>query len=175
MVANELRQKNVDSATIDNVHFIASGVQTSFKEKQIQPILRAFYNRTAFQLPGDQKLRISLDTDLTFIREDHLDGKKRRHQPPNNWRRTDIGIDYPFNYCDPSDILRFPYAVLETKLQTHLGQEPPAWLTSLIESHLVHEVPRFSKYLHGACHFYKVKKKKTSGEKKKNRHKHKQS
>lgn len=153
-LANELRSKGVDQATVDNVHFIAQGVQTSFREKQLEPMLRVFYNRTAFQLPDDQRLRVSLDTDLTFIREDHLDGQIRR-QPPRNWRRNDIGIDFPFNNVKPADILRFPYAVLETKLQTHLGQEPPAWLTSLVESHLVHEVPRFSKYLHGACHFYR--------------------
>lgn len=153
-IANEYRAKGVDAPTVDNVHFIAQGVQTSFREKQLEPMLRVFYNRTAFQLPGDQRLRISLDTDLTFIREDHLDGQIRR-QPPSNWRRNDIGIDFPFNYVKSADILRFPYAVLETKLQTHLGQEPPAWLTSLVESHLVHEVPRFSKYLHGACHFYR--------------------
>lgn len=154
IIANEYRAKGVDAPTVDNVHFIAQGVQTSFREKQLEPMLRVFYNRTAFQLPGDQRLRISLDTDLTFIREDHLDGQIRR-QPPSNWRRNDIGIDFPFNYVKSADILRFPYAVLETKLQTHLGQEPPAWLTSLVESHLVHEVPRFSKYLHGACHFYR--------------------
>ncbi|KAI9269155.1 VTC domain-containing protein [Phascolomyces articulosus] len=151
-IANDFRNK-ADQATVDNVHFIASGVQASVNEKQLRPILRAFYNRTAFQLPDDQKLRISLDTNLTFIREDHLDGTLRRTK--ENWRRTDVGIDYPFKYLPDSEILRFPYAVLETKLQTHLGQAPPAWLTSLIESHLVHEVPRFSKYLHGACHFYK--------------------
>lgn len=116
-------------------------------------MLRVFYNRTAFQLPDSQRVRISLDTDLTFIREDHLDGIPRRKQ--NNWRRTDVGIDNPFSYLRDEEILRFPYAVLETKLQTHLGQEPPAWLTNLVESHLVHEVPRFSKYLHGACHFFK--------------------
>ncbi|KAI7886342.1 SPX-domain-containing protein [Lichtheimia hyalospora FSU 10163] len=153
-IADDLRKKNVDASTVDNVHFIASGVQQSFREKKLEPMLRVFYNRTAFQLPGDQRLRISLDTDLTFIREDHLDGQPRR-QPPGNWRRNDLGVDHPFNYVRPDDILRFPYAVLETKLQTHLGQEPPVWLTKLIESHLVHEVPRFSKYLHGACHFYR--------------------
>jgi hypothetical protein len=117
-------------------------------------MLRVFYNRTAFQLPDNQRLRISLDTDLTFIREDHMDGQQRR-QPTYNWRRNDIGIDYPFPQLKETDVLRFPYAVLETKLQTHLGQAPPPWLTSLVESHLVHEVPRFSKYLHGACHFYR--------------------
>jgi hypothetical protein len=144
--------KGNPEATIKDMHFTATGVQKSFREKELESMLRVYYNRTAFQLPDDQKLRISLDTDLTFIREDHIDGRNRHG---NNWRRTDVGIDYPFNYVAPQDILRFPYAVLETKLQTHLGQEPPQWLTSLIESHLVHEVPRFSKYLHGACHFYR--------------------
>ncbi|KAI9030912.1 VTC domain-containing protein [Phycomyces nitens] len=156
-IAQDLRATGADEAAVKDVHFIADGVQTSFREKQLEPMLRVFYNRTAFQLPGDQKLRISLDTDLTFIREDHTDGIHRRQNPPNNWRRTDVHTDYPFNHVKDSDILRFPYAVLETKLQTHLGQEPPTWLTKLIESHLVHEVPRFSKYLQGACHFYREK------------------
>ncbi|KAI8343207.1 VTC domain-containing protein [Chlamydoabsidia padenii] len=153
-ITTNLRQKQVDPSVVDNVHFIANGVQTSFREKRLEPMLRVFYNRTAFQLPDNQRLRISLDTDLTFIREDHLDGHQRR-QPNYNWRRNDVGIDYPFTTLNETDVLRFPYAVLETKLQTHLGQEPPQWLTSLVESHLVHEVPRFSKYLHGACHFYR--------------------
>lgn len=153
-IAAHQKQAGADDATTESVRFIAQGVQKSFKEKRLEPMLRAFYNRTAFQLPDNQRVRISLDTDLTFIREDHLDDIPRR-QPTYNWRRNDVRIDYPFSYVKESDILRFPYAVLETKLQTHLGQEPPAWLNSLVESHLVHEVPRFSKYLHGACHFYR--------------------
>ncbi|KAI8085589.1 VTC domain-containing protein [Thamnidium elegans] len=153
-IAEDQRKSGTEASTVENVRFIAKGVQKSFREKRIEPMLRAFYNRTAFQLPDNQRVRISLDTDLTFIREDHLDSISRR-QPTYNWRRNDVGIDYPFPYVKDGDILRFPYAVLETKLQTHLGQEPPAWLNSLVESHLVHEVPRFSKYLHGACHFYR--------------------
>ena len=155
-IATKLKQAGVNNDIVENVHFIAQGVQTSFKEKRLESMLRVFYNRTAFQLPDNQRVRISLDTDLTFIREDHLDSIPRR-QPTYNWRRNDVGINYPFAHVKEADILRFPYAVLETKLQTHLGQEPPAWLNSLVESHLVHEVPRFSKYLHGACHFYREK------------------
>lgn len=153
-IAEDQKKAGTEASTVENVRFIATGVQKSFKEKNIEPMIRAFYNRTAFQLPDNQRVRISLDTDLTFIREDHLDSITRR-QPSYNWRRNDVGIDYPFPHVKDADILRFPYAVLETKLQTHLGQEPPAWLNSLVESHLVHEVPRFSKYLHGACHFYR--------------------
>jgi len=62
--------------------------------------MRSFYNRTAFQLPGDARVRISLDTELTLVREDNWDGKTRSG---DNWRRTDIGIDYPFDQVAKED------------------------------------------------------------------------
>ena len=110
--------------------------------------IRSFYNRTAFQLPGDARVRISLDTELSLIREDDFDGRPRAG---NNWRRTDIGIDWPFNQLPDKDICRFPYAVLEVKLQTQFGQEPPRWVRELVSSHLVEAVPKFSKFIHGAA------------------------
>ncbi|KAI7866183.1 VTC domain-containing protein [Spinellus fusiger] len=152
-IAEDLQSKNTDAAIVKDVHFIAQGIQKSLEEKHLQPMLRVFYNRTAFQLPDDQRIRVSLDTDLSFIREDHVYSTAHQNDAHTNWRRNDI--DIAFNHITEMDILRFPYAVLETKLQTHLGQKPPSWLTSLVDSHLVHEVPRFSKYLHGAAHFYR--------------------
>ena len=62
--------------------------------------MRSFYNRTAFQLPGDARVRISLDTQLSLIREDNWDGCTRAGE---NWRRTDIGIDYPFDQIPADD------------------------------------------------------------------------
>ncbi|ORY94418.1 VTC domain-domain-containing protein [Syncephalastrum racemosum] len=150
MLADRLRESGQDEETVNERHFIASGIQQSLKEKNLQPMIRVFYNRTAFQLPGDQRVRISLDTNLTFIREDNLDGEQRRD--PAHWRRTDLS--WPFTDTNQADVLRFPYAVLETKIQTHLGQEPPQWLDKLLKSHLVHEVPKFSKFLHGASNLY---------------------
>jgi len=63
-------------------------------------VVRTFYNRTAFQLPGDARVRISLDTELTMIREDNWDGQIRAG---DDWRRTDIGIDFPFDKISPGD------------------------------------------------------------------------
>ena len=83
-----------------------------------------------------------------MIREDSFDGKPRAG---DNWRRTDIGIDWPFNQLPDSDVCRFPYAVLEVKLQTQFGQEPPLWIRELVSSHLVEAVPKFSKFIHGAA------------------------
>lgn len=136
---------------IDEDEALATEVQWSVLKHKYKPVCRSFYNRTAFQLPADARVRISLDTELTMIREDNLDGRTRSG---DNWRRMDIGIDYPFSQLPPSDLVRFPYAVLEVKLQTQQGQEPPEWVRQLISSHLVEAVPKFSKFIHGtACLF----------------------
>lgn len=147
--ADDLRAKGTSEDIVKANYFVASGVQKSIGKKSLEPVMRVFYNRTAFQIPGDQKLRVSLDTDMTFVREDGL--AERRN---GSWRRPDMGIDYPFDDINPAEVYNFPYAVLETKLQTHLGQEPPQWLTRLLESRLVYEVPRFSKFLQGAAFFW---------------------
>ena len=113
---------------------LAKEIQYRVITRKLVPAVRSFYHRTAFQLPGDARVRISLDTELTMTREDNLDGRDRAGK---NWRRTDIGIDWPFSQLPPEDVERFPYAVLEVKLQTQAGQEPPQWIRDLTASHLV--------------------------------------
>ncbi|KAI0072756.1 SPX-domain-containing protein [Panus rudis PR-1116 ss-1] len=133
---------------VDSMIQLANEVQYSILTKKLQPVMRTFYNRTAFQLPGDARVRISLDTELTMIREDNWDGKVRSG---DNWRRMDIGIDHPFPQLPPEDKELFKYGVLEVKLQTQFGQEPPQWVTDLVSSHLVEAVPKFSKFIHGCA------------------------
>lgn len=136
---------------IDEDERLASEIQYSVLKNGYRPVCRSFYNRTAFQLPADARVRISLDTELTMIREDNLDGERRSG---DNWRRMDIGVDHPFSQLPPKDVVRFPYAVLEVKLQTQLGQEPPEWVRQLISSHLVEAVPKFSKFIHGCASLF---------------------
>ncbi|KAF2147542.1 uncharacterized protein K452DRAFT_348213 [Aplosporella prunicola CBS 121167] len=133
---------------IADLEQLAREIQYRVITRKLVPVTRSFYNRTAFQLPGDARVRISLDTELTMTREDNLDGRKRTG---DNWRRMDIGIDYPFSQLPPEDVERFPYAVLEVKLQTQAGQEPPQWIRELTASHLVEAVPKFSKFIHGTA------------------------
>ena len=133
---------------ISDLEQLAREVQFRVITRKLVPVTRSFYHRTAFQLPGDARVRISLDTELTMTREDNLDGRKRTG---DNWRRMDIGIDYPFSQLPPEDVERFPYAVLEVKLQTQAGQEPPEWVRELTASHLVEAVPKFSKFIHGTA------------------------
>ncbi|KAF5382026.1 hypothetical protein D9615_004430 [Tricholomella constricta] len=133
---------------VDSMIQLANEVQYAVLTRKLQPVMRSFYNRTAFQLPGDARVRISLDTELTLIREDNWDGGVRSD---GNWRRTDIGIDFPFEQLPVDDKELFKYGVLEVKLQTQYGQQPPKWVTELVQSHLVEAVPKFSKFIHGCA------------------------
>lgn len=145
---------------VDSMVQLANEVQYTFLTRKLRPgtylisqctisrtpsdplfvVMRTFYNRTAFQLPGDARVRISLDTELTMVREDNWDGRSRAG---DHWRRMDIGIDHPFEQLLPEDKELFTYGVLEVKLQTQHGQEPPQWVTDLVRSHLVEAVPKF--------------------------------
>ncbi|OUM55841.1 hypothetical protein BVG19_g5445 [[Candida] boidinii] len=148
-VFEKMRKDGRKSAQeIDSLERLAQEVQYRVIKDKMRPVMRSFYNRTAFQLPGDARVRISLDTELTMVREDNFDGVDRTH---GNWRRMDIGVNYPFANLPDKDVERFPYAVLEVKLQTQLGQEPPNWVKELVSSHLVEAVPKFSKFIHGCA------------------------
>lgn len=144
----ERRDHKRPEADIASDEQLAREIQYRVLTRKLVPVTRSFYHRTAFQLPGDARVRISLDTELTMTREDNLDGKKRAG---DNWRRMDIGVDWPFKQLPKEDKEMFPYAVLEVKLQTQAGQEPPQWIRDLTASHLVEAVPKFSKYIHGTA------------------------
>jgi VTC domain len=133
---------------INDLEQLAKEIQYRVIDRKLVPVARSFYHRTAFQLPGDARVRISLDTELTMVREDNLDGRQRSGK---NWRRMDIGVDFPFDQLPAEDVERFPYAVLEVKLQTQAGQQPPEWIRELTASHLVEAVPKFSKFIHGSA------------------------
>ncbi|CAG8632759.1 12853_t:CDS:2 [Acaulospora morrowiae] len=147
---DNMRAKGKSEKEIEAAKRLANEVQYRVLTKKLKPVIRSFYNRTAFQLPGDARVRISLDTELSMIREDNFENNPR-NRSGDNWRRMDIGIDYPFSQLPDSDIERFPYAVLEVKLQTQYGQEPPEWVRELVSSHLVEAVPKFSKFIHGVA------------------------
>ncbi|KAK4252055.1 VTC domain-containing protein [Corynascus novoguineensis] len=136
-------------STVDTIHdFI--------RINKLEPLIRANYKRTAFQKPGDDRVRISIDTDIAFIREDTLD-RDRPCRDPKSWHRSDIdnsNMTYPFNNINQSEVSRFPYAVLEIKLREDNRGKRPSWIQELMGSHLVHQCPRFSKFVHGTASLF---------------------
>ena len=73
MTANQVfekarKQGKKSPQEIDNLERLAKEVQYRVLKEKYRPVMRSFYNRTAFQLPGDARVRISLDTELTMVR-----------------------------------------------------------------------------------------------------------
>ncbi|KAJ3169767.1 vacuolar transporter chaperone [Irineochytrium annulatum] len=134
---------------IEDMEQLGDEVQQLVLSRKLRPMVRTSYNRTAFQLPADARVRISLDTELCMVREDYP-------RCGDNWRRNDEH-GYPFSTIPAADVIKFPYAVLEIKLQTQFGQAAPKWATELANSHLVEAVPKFSKFHHGVSMFHSEK------------------
>ncbi|KAF9320036.1 vacuolar transporter chaperone [Podila horticola] len=145
----KLREQGVKSAVeIEQFDEMVKDVQKCITDMKLKPVLRTVYNRTAFQIPGDKRVRLSLDTDLCMIREDNLDNVSRSG---SHWRRMDI--DYPMESKTryEHDMTRFNYAILEVKLELPSGKATPAWVDELMNSHLVESAESFSKYVHGVA------------------------
>ena len=78
----------------------------AINSKQLIPTMRSQYMRTAFQIPFDATVRISLDTNLTMVyeRDEGVENRDRWYRDPS--------VQIP-----GTEITRFPHAVLEVKLQ----------------------------------------------------------
>lgn len=142
-----------DSREVDEFKKSVSDISNLIKEKDLQPVLRANYTRTAFQIPGDNRVRVSLDTNLALIREDSLD-LDRPCRDPDDWHRRDIDdrqMEYPFKEIRKGERYDFPHAILEIKVK---GLKKYEWIEDLINSHLVKEAPRFSKFVQGVAKLF---------------------
>ena len=147
----KLQERATESQSkIDEFQKSVDDIQSFIQENDLQPVLRANYTRTAFQIPGDDRVRISLDTDLALIREDTLDSD-RPCRDPDEWHRRDIDdakMEYPFKGIRKGEINRFPFALLEIKIK---GRKKYEWIEDLMDSHLVKDAPQFSKFVHGVA------------------------
>lgn len=131
-------------------------IQSFIKDNDLQPMLRANYTRTAFQIPGDDRVRISLDTDMAFIREDSLDSD-RPCRNPEEWHRKEIDeaeMEFPFSAIRQGEISRFPFALLEIRVRDGATKRTNEWVEDLMSSHLVKEAPKFSKFVHGIAQLF---------------------
>ncbi len=149
----KMERQGQPEAEIESFRSTVDSIQEFVRSQQLEPLLRANYSRTAYQRPADDRVRISIDTDLVFIREDVLDDR-RPCRDPKEWHRRDIDNEnwsYPFPDISPSDISRFPHAVLEIKLKEDTTRKKASWIEDLMASHLLHPAPRFSKFVHGVA------------------------
>jgi uncharacterized membrane protein YidH (DUF202 family) len=117
---------------------LANEIQSMVNEYELYPTLRVDYLRLAFQPPDHDHVRVSIDLNMRYINE------KTSHM---DWRTGE-------DQLSASDELLFPYSVVEIKLREPYISHPPAWLSQLENSSLMHKENNFSKYLHGTYEFY---------------------
>lgn len=125
----------------DDWECLSREITQAISSKQLVPTMRTQYMRTAFQIPFDATVRVSLDTNLCMISERGYDVKNMKV-----WHRD------PDQTIAHNEITRFPHAVLEVKLELR-GENavPPKWVTDLQNSGLLYEVHKFSKFIHGCA------------------------
>lgn len=138
--AEKMREKGKKPEIIKSWVELSSEILQVINTKQLTPTLRTQYMRTAFQIPFDATVRVSIDTNLTMISE-----ITKETQSGARWYR-DPSLPVPLD-----EITRFPHAVLEIKLCLPEGQAQPSWVTELIESGLLLQVHKFSKFIHGCA------------------------
>jgi len=138
-----LRQQGKSEEEIAKFKELFQEVQKVVDVKQLQPLMRTQYMRVAFQIPFDATVRVSLDTNLCMIRENPEHGDTCLES--GRWFR-DPGLPVP-----RTEITKFPHAVLEVKLSLKEDEDAPLWVTQLIDSGLLHEVHKFSKFIHGCA------------------------
>lgn len=127
--AEELKRHQND---IRRCYTTAKEIQVSILEHRLVPKLHVSFNRLLFKSPRDQHLSISLDSDVLFT-------------------KVKNGELFPPSIIESHDSHLFPHAILEIRAE---HGELPLWLSRLLQSRLVFEVPRFSSYLHGVAEFY---------------------
>ncbi|KAH6885912.1 VTC domain-containing protein [Thelonectria olida] len=152
----KMKRQSYSAEQRDAFQTTVTNIQDFVQQKGLSPVLRANYSRTAFQKPADDRIRIAIDTNVSFIREDTLD-QDRPCRDPKEWHRLDIDdseMTYPFKKMNQSEVNRFPYALLEIKVKEQGQRGPPSWVEDLMSSHLVHPTPRFSKFVHGVASLF---------------------
>jgi uncharacterized membrane protein YidH (DUF202 family) len=137
---NRLKNKGKSDEAINNWLELATEITQAIDSKVLTPTIRTQYMRTAFQIPNDATVRISLDTNLCMIKEgtDEVINGERWYRDPK--------VTVPLN-----EITRFPHAVLEVKLQLEGDGKTPDWVEELIDSGMLHVVHKFSKFIHGCA------------------------
>jgi len=133
---DSMKKRGVPQDVVSSWSVLVQEVMSVINSKQLSPCLRTQYMRTAFQRAHDASVRVSIDTNLCMINE-------RGNEAAGRWYR-DPDVDVP-----KEEIVRFPHAVVEVKLQLQDEGDTPDWVTDLITSGMMIEVHKFSKFIHG--------------------------
>ena len=148
---------------LESAKVLAQEYQEDVLKFKLRPMVRTVYSRTAFQVKNslshprgiwlrltieqardNNDVRISIDEQLTMVNEWT---PSTPHSQQFSWCR-----DMDATKLSSSDVLQFPYCILEVKLNC---ETPPAWITELLaQKQIIMPRPKFSKFLTGAAYHH---------------------
>lgn len=123
---------------------ICHEVNDLVQQKRLQPIIRTSYYRCAFQLSTSNEVRLSLDTQMSLLNEFREGG-----------HRTGTWCHMSSDLLSKDEIYRFPFAILEMKLQN--VSEAPLWLRQTLADIGAIQVHKFSKFQHAMAFLHPEK------------------
>ena len=100
--------------------------QINDSNRKLEPSIRTTYDRIAFQHEDSNKVRITADDNLIFS--------------------TESSEQFYGECTELNNAQSFPLMVLEIKLQDEFIEHPPSWLARLMESDLIEDASKFSKF-----------------------------
>jgi SPX domain protein involved in polyphosphate accumulation/uncharacterized membrane protein YidH (DUF202 family) len=141
--SEDLRTRGKSESDIQKASVLFVEIQRSIEAKQLKPFVRTQYMRSAFQMGHDRSVSFTLDTNLIMLKEN-----------PEGHPSCELSGRW---YRDPklpihrTEITKFPHAVLEIKLALPEGEAPPEWVQNMMNSGLITEVHKMSKFIHGTA------------------------
>ena len=141
--AEGLRSKGKPESDVEKASKLFLEIQRAIEAKQLKPFVRTQYMRSAFQMGHDRTVSFTLDTNLIMLKEN-----------PEGHPSCELSGRW---YRDPklpihrTEITKFPHAVLEIKLALPEGEAPPEWVQNMMNSGLITEVHKMSKFIHGTA------------------------
>lgn len=127
---------------IANLLRLGKDISSIITKHKLQPMVRTSYLRSAFQASDNNDVRFSLDVNLCMV-----DEFQPNFHPDPPWCRTAEEV------LGKDQVVRFPFAVLEVKLQ----REQPAWVSQMLHESQAMMVYKFSKFQHGMAFLHRDK------------------
>lgn len=123
---------------------------------RLRPTVRTFFKRTVFESSKTAGLKINLDTNIAMIRECSTFDFEHDTFPLKSWARTDVAYDWPFRNLSGTELIRFPYSVLEIISGPGIVSTPNTFnsLDDLLSNVKIEKIKNFSKFVHGCALLY---------------------
>jgi len=152
VVGDYIAGKDADAISGNKKSALRNQILCNITANRLKPVMRSRYVRTAYQVPKDFSIRLTLDTNLEVLSE----------RPQTNITQNGVltsGTSWCRRwddlYVNPLEVVHFGHAILETKTQIPSGEAAPQWLESLLRTDMVHDAKNFSKFTYGCASLFR--------------------